>query len=444
MLQSGSMKTNLSQLEQSVALDEHLESNVRVYSRKFPARFVKAQNHLLWDDNGSRYVDLMAGAGALNYGHNNPVLIKGMIEYLGSGELLHSLDLRTPARSRFINELHHNILKPRGMNYKVQFTGPTGSNAVEAALKIARRSTGRSAIIAFTNGFHGMTLGALATTGNGKKRRGAGTALGNVHRMPFCNYLGENVSTIDFLERMLLDPGSGMEKPAAVIVEVIQGEGGINAASTGWLQALAELLKREQILLIVDDIQMGCGRSGRFFSFEEADIDPDIVCLSKSLSGSGQPLAMVLLKKELDCQSPGEHTGTFRGNNLAFVTAARCLDFWQDETFLSLLKTNIATLNDLVEAINGHFQGQLVLPLGRGLARGLKTPSSSFAETVQAYAFQHGVIVETCGPKNDVVKILPPLTIDTQDLHASMDIIFDGMRSAQSQFAAQLAVAVAV
>ena len=244
---------------------------------------------------------------------------------------MHSLDVATEAKTEFLQTFDQLILKPRSLDYKVQFPGPTGANAVEAALKLARKSTGRESIISFTNAFHGMTLGALSVTGNSMKRAGAGIPLVHSTPMPYDNYFDGVTEDFHWFERVLDDSGSGLNRPAAVIVETVQGEGGLNVARIEWLQALAELCRRRDILLIVDDVQMGCGRTGPFFSFEEAGIVPDIVTLSKSISGYGLPMALTLFRRDLDLWAPGEHNGTFRGHNPAFVTAATALKtYWQD------------------------------------------------------------------------------------------------------------------
>src|SRR3954471_4196139 len=307
-----------------------LESNVRSYCRGFSAVFTRAVGTELFDVHGKRYLDFLAGAGSLNYGHNNPVFKSALVEYIMDDGITHSLDLHTTAKERFLEAMHDIILAPRGLgDYVMQFVGPTGTNAVEAALKIARKATGRTNVIYFTNGFHGVSMGALSVTGNSSLRPAAGVPLANTTAMPFDGYFGEGVDTIAQLETQLSDPSSGMELPAAGILETVQGEGALHAASTEWLKRLEALCQKMKILMIVDDIQAGCGRTGTFFSFEPAGLKPDIITLSKSLSGFGLPLALVVLKRSLDVWKPGEHNGTFRGNNHAFVTATAALEsYW--------------------------------------------------------------------------------------------------------------------
>lgn len=301
---------------------ETLESEVRSYCRGWPTVFDRAQGSHMYDEDGHTYLDFFAGAGSLNYGHNNPVLKRALLDYIERDGVTHGLDMSTTAKRAFLETFQNTILRPRDLPYKVMFPGPTGANAVEAALKLARKVKGRESIVSFTNAFHGMSLGALAVTGNAFKRAGAGIPLVHGTPMPFDNYLDGTYPDFLWFERLLEDSGSGLNTPAAVIVETVQGEGGINVARAEWLRALADLCKRRDMLLIVDDIQMGCGRTGAFFSFEEAGIVPDIVTVSKSISGYGLPLALTLFKPELDVWEPGEHNGTFRGNNPAFVTAA--------------------------------------------------------------------------------------------------------------------------
>ena len=301
------------------------ESEVRSYIRSFPVVFDTARGSRLMGEDGAEYIDFFAGAGTVNYGHNNPLFKQALLDYIERDGIVHALDLATPAKREFIEAFVELILKPRGLQYKLHFTGPTGANATEAAIKAARQATGRTNVIAFSHGYHGLSLGALATTAARKYRNAAAVPLGSATFVPFEGYFGPDVDTIAMLEKVLDDPSSGVDQPAAVIVETIQGEGGVNAASAEWLQRLAELVAERHIPLIVDDIQAGCGRSGDFFSFEESGIVPDMVVLSKSLSGYGLPMSLVLLKPELDVWEPGGHTGTFRGFNLAFVGATAAL-----------------------------------------------------------------------------------------------------------------------
>ncbi|GGC08794.1 diaminobutyrate--2-oxoglutarate transaminase [Novosphingobium endophyticum] len=400
---------------------ERRESVVRSYSRAMPRQFNRAEHVWIHDDQGGRYLDFLAGCSTLNYGHNHPVLKQALLDYISADGITHGLDLHTDAKASFLEALETVILKPRGLDYRAMFTGPTGTNAVEAAIKLARKVTGRELVIAFTNGFHGMTLGALACTGNAAKRGGAGVPLSHVSHEPYDGYYGPDVDTADLLEQRLADPSSGLDAPAAIIVETVQGEGGLNAASPQWLRRIAAIAKRHGALLIVDDIQAGCGRTGGFFSFEEMGFTPDIVTLAKSLSGMGLPFALTLFRPELDQWSPGEHNGTFRGNNHAFVTADAALrHFWGDEGFIADVKRR----GDLLAARLERLAADLGLSTrGRGMMRGIDVGSGEAAEAITSACFAQGLIIETSGAHDEIVKVLAPLVISDDELAAGLDIL---------------------
>ncbi|MCD8521785.1 MAG: diaminobutyrate--2-oxoglutarate transaminase [Saccharospirillaceae bacterium] len=399
-----------------------LESNVRGYCRSFPVTFTRAQNAILTDNEGHEYIDFLGGAGTLNYGHNNPVFKKALLEYIGSDNITHGLDMHTEAKTAFLQSFNERILKPRNMKYKVQFTGPTGTNAVEAALKIVRKNTGRQTIVSFTNGFHGVTQGAAAVTANQYYKNAIGMPLPGVQFMPYDGYLGD-FNTLHYFEKALQDGSSGLGHPAAVIVECIQGEGGLNSASAAWMLGLQALCKRYNMLLIVDDIQAGCGRSGTFFSFEEFGIEPDIITLSKSLSGYGLPMAIVLLKEKLDTWKPGEHNGTFRGNNHAFITARMALEtYWADDRFSQSVTKKAQLIRSRLKEIQAEHGGQMKHK-GRGMMQGLECVNGQVASRITELAFRRGLIIETSGSDGQVVKILTPLTIGEDTLKAGLGIL---------------------
>ncbi len=414
---------------------ERLESEVRSYCRNWPTVFQTAQGSHVQDEDGRSFLDFFAGAGSLNYGHNHPMLKRELLDYLAADSIVHSLDVYTTAKRRFLEAFDEILLAPRGLDYKVQFPGPAGTNAVEAALKLARKYTGRETIVNFTNAFHGMTLGSLAVTGNSSKRGGAGIALHHAVTMPFDNYLDGVTPDFILLERMLEDSGSGLDKPAAAIVETVQGEGGLNTASAHWLRGLADLCKRHDLLLIVDDVQMGCGRTGPFFSFEEAGIVPDIVCLSKSLSGYGLPMAITLLRRELDVWDPGEHNGTFRGFNPAFVTATAALDFWTADGAAAGMEQQTVIKGEQVEQALKQIaadHGDVGTDIrGRGLARGIAFEDPTMAGKVCAAAYERNLLMETSGPEGEVVKLLPPLTVTKQELAEGLEILEESVVAAR-------------
>lgn len=409
---------------------EKLESEVRSYSRGWPVVFDRAVGSRIYAEDGKPYLDFFAGAGALNYGHSNPVLKQALLDYLARDGVIHALDMFTVAKRDLLETLEQKILLPRGLDYKVIFPGPGGANAVEAALKLARKVTGKESVINFTNAFHGMTLGALSVTGNSMKRGGAGVPLVHATPMPYDHYFDGVYPDFLYFERLLEDAGSGLNEPAAVIVETVQGEGGINAAGMEWLRGLANLCKRHDILLIVDDVQMGCGRTGPFFSFEDAGIFPDIVCLSKSIGGYGLPLALTLIRPELDVWEPGEHNGTFRGINPAFVTAAEALRvYWSDDELEKSTRAKGERIGVALDGIAGSYPDAGLVAKGRGLARGLEFTTGELAGQVCAAAFDRGLLMETSGPGGEVMKLLPPLTLSDAELGEGLHIIDESVKS---------------
>jgi diaminobutyrate-2-oxoglutarate transaminase len=405
------------------AIYERRESQVRSYARAMPREFVSAQGPWMIDSEGGRYLDFLSCCSSLNYGHNHPVLKQALLDHIAADGIAMGLDLCTSAKTAFLETFEEVILRPRKMDHRVMFTGPTGTNAVEAAIKLARKVTGREMVIAFTNGFHGMTLGALACTGNAGKRGGAGVPLSHVAHEPYDGYFGDEVDTADLLEQRLSDPSSGLDAPAAILLETVQGEGGLNAASPEWLRKIARIARKHGALLIVDDIQAGCGRTGSFFSFEGMDIAPDIVTLAKSISGMGLPFALTLIRPELDTWSPGEHNGTFRGNNHAFVTATASLnEFWRDAAFQRDVRRRGEMLRERLEAMAA---GHGLRTCGRGMMRGIDMGSGEAAAVVTGAAFERGLIIETSGAHDEIVKVLAPLNIEDELFASGLDILED-------------------
>jgi len=408
---------------------EELESEVRSYARNFPRLFKRAKGEFMYDEDDNEYLDFLAGAGALNYGHNHPVMREKLLEYIQSDGITHSLDLYTDAKREFMETFREKILRPRNYDYTLMFTGPTGTNAVEASLKIARKITGRSHVISFTNGWHGQTLGSLSMTANSHHRDGAGIALTGMHRAPYDGYLGDAVDTTEYLDKVLSDSSSGVDLPAGVIVETIQGEGGVNYCSMEWLQRLSRVCKKHGVVFIIDDIQAGCGRSGRFFSFEEAGIQPDIVTLSKSLSGYGLPFAMVMLKPELDQWKPGEHNGTFRGNNHAFVTAKAAIDlYWSDDTFAASVRKKGEYIAKRLDAIVEKYGDGSFTVKGRGMFQGINCVNGEIASKITRAAYKKGMIIETSGADDHIIKLLCPLIISEESLAKGIDIIEESVK----------------
>lgn len=402
---------------------ESCESNVRSYCRSFPTVFTKAKGAFMYDENGKEYVDFFAGAGALNYGHNPELMTQRLVEYLQSGGIVHSMDMYTAPKREFLEYFQKNILEKRGLNYKIQFAGPTGTNAVEAAIKLARKATGRQNIFAFMGAFHGMTMGALALTTDRCSREGAGQILPNVTHIPSPEMFPE-LDTIAYMERLLTDDHSGVEKPAAIILETVQADGGINVFPVEWLQRLRQLCDRHQVLLISDDIQVGCGRTGTFFSFERANIVPDIVTISKSIGGCGLPLALVLFKPELDIWEPGQHTGTFRGNQLSLIAGKTGLELMIEGN----LEAEVQRKAKIVETfLRNEICGldQRLTYRGIGLIWGLDFSrfERDITKKLVASCFNNGLIIERVGRENNVMKIMPPLVIEDEVLLRGLNIL---------------------
>lgn len=402
---------------------ETYESNVRSYCRSFPTVFTTAKGAIMTDEAGKDYIDFFAGAGALNFGHNPEYMVQRLIAYLQSGGILHSMDMYTPAKRDFLEYFQQHILAPRGLNYKIQFAGPTGTNAVECAIKLARMNKKRQNVFALMGAFHGMTLGSLSLTTDRCSRDGAGQALTNVTHIPV-PYIFPELDTIAYTERLLTDDHSGVEKPAAIVLETVQADGGINVFDAEWLRQLRELCDRHDILMIVDDIQVGCGRTGTFFSFERAGIIPDMVTVSKSIGGCGMPISLLLLKPELDIWEPGQHSGTFRGNQLSLIAGKAGLEIMAETDLLSevqrkgklvdeFLRNEVCTLDSRIS----H--------RGIGLMWGVDFSGfdKDMTKPLIAACFQNGLIVERVGRENAVLKIMPPLVIEDELLLQGLRIL---------------------
>lgn len=399
---------------------EKYESSVRSYCRHFPTVFTDAKGAVMTDESGEEYIDFFCGAGAVNYGHNNDYIKNKVVEYLSTDGIIHALDMYTVPKRDFIDALEKKIIEPRGYKYRIQFTGPTGTNAVEAAMKLARKMTGRRNIFAFMGCFHGMTAGALSLTSEMYARNGAGATLTDCTHIP-APYMVEGMDVVKYMQMLIDDDHSGVEKPAALVMETVQAEGGIRVFDDKFLQDVRGFCTRNDILMIVDDIQIGCCRSGTFFSFERANITPDIVVMSKSIGGIGMPLAIVLHKEELDIWKPGEHNGTFRGNQLSFVAGAAAIDYLIDND----VEAETRRKGELVKA----FAEKEILPLdsrlelrGIGLIWGIDFAgiNSELSEKVIEKCFDKKLICECAGREGSVVKIMPPLVIPD-------DVLLDGL-----------------
>ena len=401
---------------------EKNESEVRSYCRKYPVIFDKGMNSELYSVDGRRYIDFLAVAGSMNYGHNNPEIKDEILTYLQDDHVINMMDMYTSAKEEFLSTFSSKILEPRGLNYKVMCCGPTGTNAVEAAIKLARKNTKRTEVLAFGGGFHGMTLGSLALTTDKVSREGASLPLTNVTHIPYEGTQG--IDSIAYLKWVLTDDHSGVDKPAAIILETVQAEGGINVASVEWLKEVYQICKDNDIIMIVDDIQVGNGRTGTFFTFERAGIKPDMVVLSKSISGFGMPMAILLIRPDLDIFRPAEHNGTFRGNQLSFVGATAGINYYVEHSMDKEVQRKAKIISDFLESE--------IIPLNKNLSyRGIgfiwgidfNAIDSTLALKVVHKAFDNGLIMEVAGRKDGVLKIMPPLTIQDDILNEGLNVM---------------------
>jgi diaminobutyrate-2-oxoglutarate transaminase len=406
------------------------ESNVRTYPRNLPLAIAAAKGIWVTDVEGRHYLDCLAGAGTLALGHNHPAIVDSLSDFLSSGMPMHTLDLTTPLKDSFCEALL-GALPSQG--YCLQFCGPSGADAVEAALKLAKTVTRRSNIIAFSGGYHGMTHGALAVTGNTAPKNAITSLMPGVQFMPFPHEYrcplgigGEaGVRALShYFTQFIEDVESGVCLPAAVIVEAVQGEGGANPAPNAWLQCLRDVTKRHGILLILDEIQAGFGRTGRMFAFEHAGIEPDIIVMSKAIGG-GLPLALLAIKREYDAWQPGAHTGTFRGNQMAMASGMTTLQIIQRDDLAKqasvhgeLLKAQLNALRKRYPAIGqvrgrGLMLGLEIVDERQGAdAQGTHPMDPVLSASIQKNCFKQGLLLERGGRHGSVIRLLPPLIID--------------------------------
>jgi diaminobutyrate-2-oxoglutarate transaminase len=388
---------------------EALESNVRYYCRRWPAVFSTASGSVITDEDGKEYIDFFAGAGALSYGHNNPLFVEVAVEHLRAGRVMHSLDTFTPEKRAFLETIERTILGPRQLDMVVQTVGPTGATAVEAALQLAQRLSGQRAVVGFEGGYHGMSYRAASVSASMAGRE-TSAHLKDFIALPFVEHVTD--ADLELLERTLRSTVNG-QGIGVVIIEPTQGEGGARPFDPAFLTALRRITRELGILIIADEIQAGVGRTGPFFSFEGSQLDPDIICVSKSISGLGLPMAINLVRRDLDTWNPGEFTGTFRGNNLAFATSTVMMDhYWSDATLEKNTEQLSSTVRDALATMAEHYGDGRFSVRGNGLLCGLAVGDTELAADISRHAFERRLIVETCGPGDTVVKLLTPLVID--------------------------------
>ena len=392
---------------------DELESNVRYYCRRWPAVFASSSGSTITDEDGVEYLDFFAGAGALSFGHNNPLFVEVAVEHLRSGRLLHSLDTFTPEKRHFLDTLQRTILGPRQLDMVVQTVGPTGATAVEAALQLAQRITGHRAVLGFEGGYHGMSYRAASISAS-MAGRATSAHLRDFVALPYVQHVTD--ADVELLEATLRQPVNG-QPIGVVIIEPTQGEGGARAFDPAYLAAIRRITRDLGILVIADEIQAGVGRTGPFFSFEGSQLEPDIICVSKSISGLGLPMAINLVRRNLDTWNPGEFSGTFRGNNLAFATSATMLtNYWSDSTLEKNTEQFGQTVRTALESMTAAFGAGRFNVRGNGLLCGLAVGDTDLAAAISRHAFERRLIVETCGPGDTIVKLLTPLVIEPEQL----------------------------
>jgi diaminobutyrate-2-oxoglutarate transaminase len=389
--------------------------------RAAPIVFDKASGSELFDESGKRYIDFHSAGGSQGFGHNNLKVCSALIDYLCNDRVIQTSDRKSVAKRTFIETFVNKVLLPRNLNHKLLFTDPASGVATEIALRIARRHKNRSGVIAFTNSSHGVTEASLSVSSNPHAGADLPDIRANRVFMPYCSYLGEQVDTVAYLRRYLEDSSSGLELPAAVIVETIQIHAGVNVASEPWLQALEALCRELGILLIADETHTGFGRSGAYFGFEAAGLNPDMVLVPNAIAG-GLPISVLLLKPELDHWRPGDQVGLFQGDNLAFVAAAEILSQWNDSLVRDIAERSRLLADELL-SIPARFPNRHLRVRGKGMSWGLEFGHHAAASVVSSWALERGLIVEPARLRDDVLLVLPPITIGEETLREGLDLL---------------------
>jgi diaminobutyrate-2-oxoglutarate transaminase len=433
------------------------ESNARSYPRRLPIALERAKGIYVEDTEGRTYIDCLAAAGTLVLGHNHPVVVEAIERALRSELPMQTLDLMTPVKDEFVTELFGVLPEAWAQNARIQFCGPTGTDAVEAALKLVKTATGRGTVLAFHGAYHGMSLGSLQLMGNLGPKRALGGQLAGVQFLPYpydyrCPFglggeAGERAG-LEYIRTVLSDPESGVPAPAAIILEAVQGEGGVIPAPTGWLRGLRQLCTEHRVPLIIDEVQTGFGRTGRMFAFEHAGITPDVLVLSKAIGG-GLPLSVVVYDKALDTWQPGSHAGTFRGNQLAMAAGIATLRFLRAERLdraahalgeelharLAALGKRFACVGDVRG--RGLMLGmELCDPAGKPDSLGHPPAHRELASAVQAACLARGLILELGGRHGSTLRFLPPLIITPAEIEKVASIF----EAALTESAARLGV----
>lgn len=435
---------------------QNRESNARSYPRRIPIAIREAKGIYVKDVDGNLYFDCLSGAGTLSLGHNHPVVIEAIREVLDSDLPLHTLDLTTPVKDKFVEELFASLPPVFAQNARIQFCGPTGADATEAAVKLVKTATGRRSMLSFHGGYHGMTNGALSLTGNLGAKVAVAGLMPDVHFLPYpyhyrCPFgLGGDIghrTSSHYIESILTDPESGIVPPAGMIMEIVQGEGGVIPAPDEWIREIRRITHEQNIPLIVDEIQTGFGRTGKLFAFEHSGIIPDVLLLSKAIGGS-LPLSVVVYNQKLDQWKPGAHAGTFRGNQLAMAAGIAALRYTIENQLAaravelgSRLTNHLKQIQSEVNFI-GDVRGrglmigvEIVNPHGKANARGFYPQHPLMARQIQAECMRRGLILELGGRHSSVIRFLPPLIVTDEQIDIIAEIFQAAVNASQAIFA---------
>lgn len=422
-----------------LARQDRQESNARAYPRRLPIALRRGSGCYVEDEDGNVFLDFLSGAGVLALGYGHPELVAAV--HRQAEVLTHGLDFPTAVKDRFTTRLLGLLPGELGRRGRVHFCGPSGADAVDAAVKLCKKATGRDEVVAFQGGFHGMSHSAMALSSDAGPRVGIGNVMPGVRFLPFpgCHRCPFGLTPDDcatacatYLERTLTDTHSGLTRPAAVLIELVQGEGGTVVAPRSFVRRLRAITRELDIPLVVDEIQTGCGRTGRWFAFEHHDIEPDVVVLSKMVSGIGMPVALIAYHERLDAWGPGAHTGTFRGNQLAFASATEFLDIVERDDVLANVRARGEQAANHLARLRGRYPNLVADTRGLGLMLGLEFARAADAATVQRAALDRGLIVELGGRHRSVVRMLPPLNIDESTMNTALAVLDEAVASVAS------------
>ena len=383
------------------------------YSARFARSFVRASGGRLEDDRGDDYIDFFSARGALNYGHGEPQAPAGQTD--------------------FVQQFRDIVLAPRALDYRIHHAGASGADAIESAVELARGITGRANVIPFTNAEQDASLGALAGAGNEARDRDSETKLDDGVFIPFNHFYGDDDHSVDQLQTMIASSASAVDQPAAVIVETVQADGGLNTADVEWLRQIEAICRENGVLLILDEVQTGCGRTGPFFSFEPAGIRPDIVCLSRSISAGGPALALTLVRPE-HAREAGEADDVLPADTPGLGAASAALAYWESDELQRDTERKAAIVASALTDIAAAYPALAAEARGRGLLQGLAVGPDDLAAEICREALARGLLVEASGPRNEVIKLLPPLTIDEATLRAGLDRLNEAIKAALKDF----------